>query len=125
MTKDTKSPDFDPYAGHSREQRKLRREVRYKLFRLKNEAETKVAKENGIREDYVKADVEKGFKKKFEEQEVFKVTGGFIDFGVKWDVDPEEPYTIISREKSVDSEWNEHLEETVKELPVAGETEDG
>lgn len=97
-----------------------RKEIRYKLFRLKTQAEggNKAPK------------MPKGFKKTFESQKKFQ---GWLSFGVTWDVggrklteeNPNEDttseenccWTIVLRDESLDDAWNKVLEKVVVEIP--------
>ena len=99
----------------------LRRQVRYKLFRLRTEALTTAAAETDKtgKVKITHSEVDDDFKDKFIGNPVFGLTNGFADFSVTWDVSEENPYAMVSRDKSVDQEWNEHLEAVVKDLPVS------
>ncbi|PNV85934.1 MAG: hypothetical protein C0610_09290 [Desulfobacteraceae bacterium] len=73
--------------------RRARKEVRYKLYRCRTEAEGKCG--SGTDED---------FKKLFEDQDGF---GQWRFFGVTWDVAFDDPYRIVHRDKSEQEEWDE------------------
>lgn len=97
----------------------LRKEIRYKLFRLKTEAE------GGAKAP----EMDKGFKKSFEAQKKFQ---GWMSFGVTWDIGGRTPneenptidattteeshWTVVLRDVSLDDAWNEVLSKVVVEL---------
>jgi len=81
-----------------------RRKVRYWLFRFRTEAEGGPKATGAPR----------GMRKYFEEQEGF---GGWIDFAVTWDVNPEEPLQIVPRRFSVWEEWDATLNMVLRDMP--------
>ena len=92
----------------------VRRNVRYRLFRLQHE----------LTHD-VPAEVPEGFKEYFEAQKWFD---GFENFGVTWDVgDPihpkprgsEDPLEVVPRYVSVQEEWEEVVDAHVKSDTIA------
>lgn len=82
-----------------------RSEIRYLLFKLNANAEggTELTK------------LPTGFKESFDSQANFR---GWLNFGVTWDVDENDPWKVILREKSIEAEWTELLLEKVPELPL-------
>lgn len=82
------------------------KEIRYRLFQLKDQAEREVEI----------PELPEDFKESFEEQDAFR---GWINFGVKWDVDEKDPWKIVKRKKSIEEEWNEVLLEKVPEIPAS------
>ena len=82
-----------------------RRQIRYLCARCKSEAE-------GFAE---KPELVEGFLETFESQPNFR---GWMGFGVSWDVDVNDPWRIVLRDKSIEDEWHEVLEQVVPELPV-------
>lgn len=75
--------------------RRARKDVRYKLYRLKSEAEGKTSTEGIVDEE---------FKQIFEKDPHF---GGWRFFGITWDVSFDDPYRCVHRDKSVTDEWDE------------------
>lgn len=75
--------------------RRARKQVRYKLYRLKSESEGKTSA-HGIADDE--------FRAKFELDSNF---GGWRFFGITWDVAFNDPYRCVHRDKSVVDEWDE------------------
>ena len=75
------------------ELRRIRKTVRYQLYRLKAEAEGRCA---SVSED--------GFREQFEEQLLFD---GWRNFSVSWDVAMDDPYRIVHRIRSAADEWND------------------
>lgn len=76
--------------------RKKRREVRYKLYRLRTEAVGGPAAEVDIK-----------FIKQFEADPLFD---GWKFFGLTWDVAADDPYRCVHRDKSNTQEWDELVE---------------
>lgn len=73
--------------------RRDRKDVRYKLYRLRTEADGGPASE-----------VDEEFKKKFEEHDLF---GGWRFFAITWDVAFDDPFRCVHRDKSGVQEWDE------------------
>lgn len=81
--------------GASQEAFQIRRErkvVRYKLYRLRTEAEGK----SGAQE------IDKQFRTQFESQPEFK---GWRFFGQLWDVSLVDPYVVVGRDFTEQEEW--------------------
>ena len=74
----------------------VRKQVRYWLFRLKTAAD------GGPKA----AGTPRGFRAHFKESEHFD---GWENFGVTWDVVPEDPIVTCPRYESVNEEWDHHL----------------
>ncbi len=85
-----------------------RRNVRYWLFRKQNEAEGG-AKARGA---------PPGLYRRFEAQPAFVLAGGYKSFARTWDVDREDPFKIVPRDRSIAEEWNAHLAETATPIPT-------
>ncbi|MBU2249653.1 MAG: hypothetical protein KKD77_23095 [Gammaproteobacteria bacterium] len=60
----------------------------------------------------IKIKLPTGFKKSFEEQSAFR---GWINYHVTWDVDPKDPWMVISLKRSKVAEWHREL---IKVVPV-------
>lgn len=73
--------------------RRARKEVRYKLYRLRTEAEGKCSAHH----------IDAEFRASFEGQPLFK---GWRFFGELWDVALIDPMTIVSRANSEQEEWD-------------------
>lgn len=73
--------------------RRRRKAIRYKLYRLRTEAQGRVA-----------AEVEDEFREFYEKQEGF---GGWKNFAMTWDVDLDDPEVIIHRDRSEAEEWED------------------
>lgn len=84
-----------------------RKQVRYWLFRKQNEVNGG-SKAKGA---------PKGLFGRFEDQAVFQLAGGYKNFGVTWDIDRSDKFTIVARSKSIQDEWNDHLEQFAKPIP--------
>jgi muconolactone delta-isomerase len=87
--------DFDRVvAGHTEEAfnlRRQRKQVRYMLYRIQTEALGGPA-----------ADDTDNIKEKFESLPMF---GGWRFFGITWDVAHDDPFRVVSRDHSVQDEW--------------------
>lgn len=86
-----------------------RRKVRYWLFRKQKEL-VGGPKATGA---------PRGLFKRFEEDAVFQLAGGYPAFADNWDLDASDKFKIVPRDISVQDEWAEHLETAVKDLPDA------
>lgn len=73
--------------------RATRKKIRYKLYRLRTEAEGKCG-----------SDSSDDFRKSFEDQPFF---GGWKFFATNWDVAFDDPMRIVHRELSEQDEWDE------------------
>ena len=73
--------------------RRARKEIRYQLYRLRTEKEGKCASESTLE-----------FREIFESQDFF---GGWLNFGVTWDVAFDDPTRIVHKVKSEQEEWDE------------------
>lgn len=110
-------PKVLPEEGSFRESTRpllIRRGVRYRLFRLKNEAEGGATIETP-----------EGFKEHYEAQKWFD---GWDKFGITWDVgDPvrpqprgsENPLEVVPRYVSVQEEWEDVVDAHVKSDTIA------
>jgi hypothetical protein len=83
------------FSVEGRELRAQRKNIRYRLYRLRTEKEGLSA--SGETDD---------FRQRFENQAGFD---GWLNFAVTWDVAFEDPYRIVSRRLSQEEEWNEVL----------------
>ena len=84
-----------------------RKQVRYWLFRKKNELNGGVKAKGAP----------KGLFDKFEEQTVFQLAGGYTTFADTWDLDVSDKFKIVARTQSIMEEWNAHLEQVAKPIP--------
>ncbi|MGW8177414.1 MAG: hypothetical protein ACWGQW_01240 [bacterium] len=79
-----------------------RREVKYLLARLRAHAESGA----------VLPELPEGFAASFEKQEGFR---GWVNYHVTWDVDDEDVWRVVSRDKSQEEEWHEEI---LPKLPI-------
>lgn len=63
-------------------------------------------------------DLPEGFKKSFEIQKYFK---GWINYHVTWDVDPDDPWTVVPLSKSLEEQWHDELRQVVPVITPDGE----
>lgn len=80
-----------------------RREIRYLCARLKSEQEGLSASPD-LPEDFIE---------KFESQQRFR---GWENYGVTWDVDEDDPWTIKFLSMSLEQQWHQELMNAVPEL---------
>ena len=80
-----------------------RRQIRYHMYRIKNEAMGGVA-----------AEAPEGLKEYYEGQPGFE---GWKSFAVGWDVGEGDPLKVRPRQFSVEEEWNATLRRVVPVLP--------
>lgn len=85
-----------------------RSDIRYKLFTLQTEAERGVEV----------PPLPEGFRESFETQEHFR---GFINFGVTWDVDDDDPWKVVPLEMSHLERWHETLRNIVPVITPEGD----
>ena len=88
-----------------------RKQVRYHLYRLKNEAL------GGSSTEDCKSIV-KPLLKFFKELQWFDILGGIEQFSIKWDVSEHDPLAMAPRDRSVLAEWHDELEPLINDLPV-------
>ena len=87
-----------------------RRQIRYICFRLQIEAEGG----NKAQPDKLHLRFVDEVKEHMESQEDFD---GWKNFGKTWDVGDKAPLVVVTRMKSIQSEWNKILKEEAKEFP--------
>lgn len=83
------------FSTEGRDLRARRKDVRYRLYRLRTEKEGLAA--SGQEDD---------FRERFESQPGFD---GWLNFAMTWDVAFDDPYRIVSRRHSEVEEWEEVL----------------
>jgi len=88
------------------ELRRQRKIIRYQLYRLKGEAEGRCVNVS-----------EEGFKEIFETQPFFT---GWRNFSISWDVAMDEPLRIVSRQHSVQDEWDEVVKSKFPSIQPGG-----
>jgi len=86
--------------------RRNRKQVRYQLYRLQNEALGKCANVS-----------EEGFKEKFEEQPFFDK---WKNFSISWDVAMDDPMRIVHRHHSMADEWDEVIKSKYPSVAPGG-----
>jgi len=84
-----------------------RRQIRYICFRLQTEVRGGVSVKDIKEAKEVKAHMES--------QADF---GGWEKFGVTWDVDEKAHLVVVTRKKSLESEWDAVVEKEVHDLPL-------
>ena len=88
-----------------------RHTIRYWCFRFRTAAEPDGNSAKGA---------PLGLRKQFEAHPHF---GGWEEFGIKWDVAADDPYTIVPLRHSLDILWNTEMMASARELPVELVTE--
>ena len=83
-----------------------RREIRYWFFRFKNALEVEGASDEGA---------PSGLKEHYEEHPHF---GGWENFGVTWDLDPEDVEVIVPLRYSLEQQWNTEIASLARPFPV-------
>lgn len=89
------------------ELRRLRRGVRYKLYRLRTEIEGKCSA----------PDIGQEFRSRFEKQPLFK---GWRFFGSLWDVALADPYLVVARDHTEQEEWDQIIRSKYPQLTPGG-----
>jgi len=97
MTPEEISRQVNELSLSNMEIRKIRKNVRYLLYRLQTEV-----KSEGTNLAPEKANNQ--FKQKFTSQELFD---GWKNFSITWDVALSDPFRIVHRTKSLKEEWDE------------------
>ena len=105
------------------------REHRYWLFRFKNAAEKhSAARARAIKKGIDPNSVERepleeapsGIKELYEDQPAFNFAGGWLTYGVKWDIDRRDPKgigKILPLDESLWDSWHHVVQANAKELP--------